>query len=264
MKRFSLNRACWWGWVYFIRFCGLPFHLAPVILPQNEYRKLKEAAEKNDAVLVFNAGGFGNAPLSEAKDFMPILEGIRQTLQKAGFSTAIVPYFRTFSGFWGRTAGTREQLNVFKRTRYIQIRDLKSIAEEYPHKKFILVGFSVGGGLSAITLENLAAVPNIYGITVGCPGWFKTYSSEKSLVLNNSNQDPLCAGDVKTIAVHVFRSPFIWIGSRLKGEKLSMALSLQFPHHEYTWDSVEVRLPIERFLKERFENRRQFKVCSKE
>jgi hypothetical protein len=252
MKIFSFKRFCWWSWIYFIRTCGLPFHLVPLKLPENEYRKLKEAAEGKDVVIVFNAGGWGNAPLSEAADFAPILAGIQQALSGAGYKSTVIPYYRTLPGLAGRMAGTREQLNCFKKTSQIQIKDLQLLAAGFPEKRFLIVGFSVGGGLSGRTLENMAAVPNIYGITVGVPGWYHTVSSEKSLVLNNDNLDPLCAGDVNTLAGYVFLSPFYWLWSRLKGRQLSLALALKFPHHAYTWDSAQVGEPVIRFLKKTF------------
>jgi hypothetical protein len=252
MKNISLNRFFWWFCVYFIRGCGLPFHLAPTKIPQNEFQKLQVAADANDVVIVFNAGGWGNTPLSKAADFSTILAGIQQTLTRSGYSATAIPYYRTHPGIAGRMSGTREQLNSFKKTSQKQIKDMQLLASNFPKKRFIIVGFSVGGGLSGKTLERLTALPNIYGITVGVPGWFRTFSSEKSLVLNNNNLDPLCAGDVKTIALYVFRGPFTWLSARLRGRRLSLALSLKFPHHEYLWDSTEVREPMVRFLQNHF------------
>jgi hypothetical protein len=252
MKNISLNRFFWWSCIHFIRTCGLPFHLAPTKLPKNEFEKLKTAAAGNDILIVFNAGGWGNTPLSEAADFSPILAGIQQTLIRSGYSATAIPYYRTHPGIAGRMSGTREQLNSFKKTSHVQIKDMHLLASVFPKKKFIIVGFSVGGGLSGETLESLTTCPNIYGITVGVPGWFRTFSSEKSLVLNNNNLDPLCAGDVKTIALYVLRGPFTWLSARLRGHRLSLALSLKFPHHEYSWDSTEVGEPIVRFLQTHF------------
>lgn len=252
MKNFYINRFFWWSAIYFIRGCGLPFHLALVKLPQNEYQKLETAAAKNDIVIVFNAGGWGNTPLNKAADFTPILEGIRRTLTQSGYSVSVIPYYRTLPGLAGRIAGTREQLNSFKQTCQIQIEDMKRLAAGFPEKRFIIVGFSIGGGLSGKTLKSLAAIPNIYGITMGTPAWYRTFSSEKSLVLNNDNQDPLCVGDVNTIAVYILRSPFEWLRANLKGNKLSLALAIKLPHHKYSWESVGVGELIVKFLQTNF------------
>jgi hypothetical protein len=252
MKHFSLNRFFWWFCIYLIRTGGLPFHLAPVKIPQNEYRKLQAAAAGSDILIVFNGGGWGDVPLTKTEDFGPILDGIRQTLTSAGHAVTVVPYFRALPGLAGRMAGVREQLNSFKRTGKTQIKDLQLLAAGFPEKKFILVGFSVGGGLSGKTLAGLAAIPNIYGITVGVPGWYRTFNSERSLVLNNDNLDPLCVGNVNAIAASVILSPFIWLRARLKGNQLSLALALKIPHHDYSWESTAVGEPVIQFLHKNF------------
>lgn len=234
--------------MYLIRAGGLPFHLAPVKIPQAEFHKLKAAAEGNDVVIVFNGGGWGDVPLSQAADFGPVLEGIRSMLVRSGLSVAAVPYYRALPGLTGRMSATREQLNSFKRTCRVQISDIQHLAEAYPEKMVLLVGFSVGGGLSGKTLKSLSALPNVYGITVGVPGWFHTFRSEKSLVLDNDHLDPLCVGDVKTIASSVILSPLNWLRARLAGRKVSLALALKIPHHDYYWESPAVKEPIIRFL----------------
>jgi hypothetical protein len=247
-----MNRCLWIFWVYLIRILGVPFHLSPANVPKDEGKKLYEAALQNEVILVFNAGGFGNAPLSEAADFAPILEGIQQTLTRLGYRSIVSPYNRTYSGLAGRIAGTKEQLNNFKHTCKTQIKDLEYLADRFPEKRFLIVGFSVGGGLSFKTLQKIANRPNVLGITVGAPGWYKTYSSETCLVLNNSNQDPLCIGDVNTIAKSVFNWPIQWLKSRTTNRNLSIALALKIPHHEYSWESSEVGEPIVHFIKKHF------------
>jgi pimeloyl-ACP methyl ester carboxylesterase len=254
MTKFSINRWIWWSWIYFIRACGLPFQLYPVNL-QSEKAKLYAAVRHYDVVLIFNAGGWGEAPLSEASDFAPILGRIQETLAIREYSSIVVPYNRIPPGLSGRIAGIKEQANSFQNTYNLQAGDLRYLSEQFPEKRFILAGFSVGGGLSGKTLKQVADLPNVYGITVGAPGWYRTFSSDKSLVLNNNNRDPLSIGDVKTIAIYVFRGPFKWIWAKLNGRKLSLAWALQFPCHDYRWDSPEVGPPITKFLETHFKTR---------
>lgn len=222
--------------------------MAPARFPRNEYSKLQLEASEHNFIMIFNGGGWGDTPLSKTTDFAPILKGIQETLISYGYTVTVTPYVRTLPGLIGRLAGTKEQLNSFKRISQIQIKDLRRLASNFPDKRFILIGFSVGGGLSGITLEHLADLPNICGITVGTPGWYKTFASKRSLVLNNDNLDPLCHGDVMKIARSVIESPLNWIKARRKGHKLSMALAIQIPNHAYSWDSSKVREPIVRFL----------------
>jgi hypothetical protein len=165
-------------------------------------------------------------------------------------------------GLIGKTAATREQLNSFKYTSETQTGDIRQVSQSFPEKKFLVAGFSVGGGLSGKTLRNLADLPNVYGITVGVPGWYRTHSSEKSLVLNNANQDPVSIGDTRTMAINVFRCPDRWLRSKLSGRSLSVALAMRFPHHEYPWSSPEVGPPILAFLETHFKAKKPLDPAS--
>jgi hypothetical protein len=252
MKNSAINRCIWLGLVYSIRACGLPFQLSPVKIPRNEGAKLSAAAAENEVIIIFNAGGWGDTPLSQAFDFAPILTGLQQTLTALGYTSTIVPYIRTLPGLGGRMAGIKEQLNSFKHCSRVQIRDIQKASAQFPQKQFLLVGFSVGGGLSGKTLPEVAGCPNVYGITVGAPGWFRTYSSEKSLVLDNSHRDPLVVGDILSVASALIKWPFFWLKYRLKRHNVKLAMALQFANHKYAWASVEVGPPVVRFIEEHF------------
>ncbi len=252
MTMYKFNRLAWWFWIYLIRILGGGFLLSPQKLPTAEKHKLYAAAVQPDVLIVFNPGGWGDATLEKAADFIPILEGIRKTLVERGYRTGLVQYTRTLPNLAGRISGTKEQLNVFKHSCPIQASDIRYVAESFPDKQVVLAGFSTGGGLAAKTLKSLADCPNVCGIMVGVPGWFPTYSSPETLVLDNSGRDPVSCGRVYTIAATVFKAPVFWIYSNLKGRKISLALSLQLPDHEYLWSSPEVGAPIVKFLESRF------------
>jgi hypothetical protein len=252
MKHFSFNRFMWWFWIWVIRAFGLPFLLSPVKLPAREKQKLHDAALHHDILIVFNPGGWGDATLERADDFTPILNGIKQTLVQLGYKTNVIVYTRTFSCLPGRISGTKEQLLSFKNNSRLQVQDMSYLAEKFPDKHFVLAGFSTGGGLTGRVIKSLTGYANISGIMVGVPGWFPTHYSERTLVLDNSGRDPVSSGKVNTIAVTVFKAPFVWIASQFDDRKLSLALAMQLPDHDYSWDSPEVGLPIKRFLKTRF------------
>jgi hypothetical protein len=249
MRSLSPKRFLWWFCVYLIQAGGLPSLMAPVKLPLEEGRKLQGACLSSDVLIILNPGGWGDASLERADDFRPILEGIQDTLKDLGYSSQVVPYLRTLPDFVGRVAGVKDQILGYRYSGPLQVKEIKQLAEAFPRKRFIIAGFSTGGGLSGRSLKGLDHLNNVLGITVGVPGWFKTYASDSSLVLNNSGHDPLVAGDIYSVTYHVIRAPYVWLRSRLKGQNLSVALSFHFPHHEYTWDSDEVGPPITQFLK---------------
>jgi hypothetical protein len=248
----KFNRFIWWFWVYLIRIGGSATLITPLKLPVGEGQKLKNACLDCDVLVVFNPGGWGDASLEEADDFRPILKGIQQAMVDKGYRTSSVPYLRTFPHLWGRLSGVKEQIMSFKNNSRIQVDDIRNLAENFPEKYFILTGFSTGGGLTGRSMKRLAHLQNVLGITVGVPGWFDTYSSSQSLVLNNSGKDPLVAGDINAVAWHVLSAPYVWLQSRFDGRKLSLPLCFQFPYHEYRWESPEVGPPILKFISNKF------------
>jgi hypothetical protein len=255
MKNSLINSWSWPFWVSLIRVCGLPFQLYSVNLPKNEAGRIQAAAQDYDTVIIFNAGGWGDAPLDQTQDFGPVLEGIQQNLIRLGRSPVVIPYNRGVPGLLGKIGGIKEQINSFKNTAKTQVRDIEFLLDRFPEKRFLLVGFSVGGGLSGRTLPGITGRANFFSITVGAPGWYRTFHSARSLVLNNSNQDPVAVGDVEQIAGAIFRWPVLWLKNKFRGRNVSLALCLQFPHHDYDWSSPEVGPPIVDFLETHFKKR---------
>jgi hypothetical protein len=213
---------------------------------------LQNAASRQDILIVFNPGGWGDATLEQADDFSPVLTGMQQKLVQLGYKTAIISYTRTLSGLPGRISGTKEQLLSFKHSSKLQVEDMTHLAKAFPDRYFILAGFSTGGGMTGRALKSLTGQANIFGLMVGVPGWFPTHCSERTLVLDNSGRDPVSCGRVNTIAMTVFKAPFVWLSSQFKGRKLSLALAMQLPDHDYSWFSPEVGPPIVKFLESRF------------
>jgi hypothetical protein len=255
MEQSAINHWMWLFWIYFVRISCLFFQLCPSVLPKNERKKILDAAIYSDVVIVFNPGGWGDAPLERAGDFTPILDGIQQAIDRLGYRSTVVQYTRTLSSLVGRMAGIKDQLNSFKNGSRIQAEEMKYLSATFPEKIFFLAGFSTGGGLTGRTIEKITSLPNIYGIQVGVPGWFYTHKSERSIVLNNSNQDPISVGDVNAIARSVFKTPLIWLKAKVKGWDLSFPLALQMPHHEYSWSSPGVSAPIVKFIEANFKRK---------
>ncbi len=244
----NLRQPPLWRFIIFLfHTLGLPFQLFPIRVPR-ESQNLYQAAADHDAVIVFNGGGFGDFPLEKVADFASVLEGVRDTVRHLGFRPITIIYRRVPPGLAGKISGTKEQLNSFRLTSQFQINDLGTLCRTFSQKKFILLGFSIGGALSAKTLAALEGIPNLYGITIGVPFWFQTFASAQSLVLNNDNLDPICTGNLRIIAINVVKSPGVWLKSRLTGKRISLALSFKFPFHDYPWSSPRIGIPIRHFL----------------
>jgi len=234
---------------------ALILYLWPENLPQDQYQKISSEIGPYNAVIIFNPGGWGNATLAESKDFTPILEQVQQTFDDMGFNTVIIPYARTPAGLSARLTDVKELLNYFKNTSKIQSRTVTALAQNFPDKQFIVIGFSNGGGLTYKTCTGISAQPNVCGMVVGVPNWYRVKASENFLVLNNSGRDTLSKINIKDFLWTIVKAPFIWLKGKITGHGESLALSFQFPGHVYDWSSPEVGHPIIMFLEDHYKGK---------
>jgi pimeloyl-ACP methyl ester carboxylesterase len=255
-KRFPRKHWIWIGVLLALVLIVTGAYLWPAAIPESEGPKLREAAANYEIVVLFDSGGWGETKIEDAPDFAPILKGIQEKLSGLGYSSTIVLYTRTPSGFSGRIYNAKEWMHDFQRTAELQAEDIRYLLKAYPQKQILLVGFSNGGALASRTLHYVPDQPRLHGIVVGAPGWFEVYTSPACLILNNSGKDTLSIPDYKTMAINVIKAPFKWIWAKITGKDLKFAMAFQFPYHEYPWESSEVGLPITRFLESCYPSRK--------
>ncbi len=255
-KSFPKKHWIWIGILLALVLIGTGGYFWPVAAPKSEGPILRDHAAKYEIVILFDSGGWGETTLENAPDFAPILRGIQEKLTDLGYSSTIILYSRTSSGFSGRIYNAREWMNDFKRTAELQAEDIRDLLITYPQKQVLLVGYSNGGALASRTLSNLPDQARLHGIVVGAPGWFEVSKSPSGLILNNSGKDTLSIPDYKTMAINVIRAPFKWIWAKITGQDLKFAMAFQFPYHEYPWESPEVGPPITHFLESCYPSKR--------
>ncbi len=250
----KIPRSLWilWAFIIIIVVIVTAFYFYPETFPQNERQKLHSEVIPYDVVIIFNPGGWGNASLKEATDFTPILTGIQQALHNLGYTSIVIPYTRTPPGLSGQISDIKELLNSFQNSSRVQANDIQYLIDSFPEKKFIIAGFSNGGGLTDETIKNLIGQPRVSAIMAGVPGWYQTFSSANSLVLNNNGQDSLAVCNTKIMIATIFKAPYEWIWAKLTGRNLSLAISFEFPGHVYPWTSPQVSPPIVKFLENNF------------
>jgi hypothetical protein len=229
--------------------------LAPETLPQAEGQRLEPLLKQNDVIIIFNPGGWGDASLAQSTDFTPILDGIQTSLKEIGYSSVVVPYTRTPSGFFGRVSDAKELMNSFEYLSQVQAKDLAYLAHQYPQKWIILTGYSNGGGLTERTMAIMGNQPHIIAMVAGVPFWFKAYSQPNILILDNQGKDVMASGDIKSIVIALIEAPFKWIRAKFTGQKLSFSLAFQPEGHYYPWSSPEVGLPVVHFIENQFKVR---------
>lgn len=231
---------------------GLFFLLGPEAIPGNfQLQEILSSAADNDVIIIFNSGGWGNTPLAEAEDFVPVIEGIQETLNNWGYTSIVIPYNRTKNTLLGKTAGARDFMNSFKSSSESLAEEIEFLAENLPNKKIIMTGLSAGGALVDGTMEKISQNTQVYAVTAGIPFWHNSSNLENTLQLNNNGKDSLAEGDAKSLALALIKAPFKWIFSKLNDQNLTFSQAILIPGHEYYWPSPEVGPQIVTFLEEK-------------
>jgi len=223
------------------------------VIPDNfQLQEVLEAAKNSDVIIIFNSGGWGNTPLQEAEDFVPIVEGIEKTLSGWGYNSLVIPYTRTKDDLSGKITGAKDFLNSFQTSSEILAEKVNFLTESLPDKKIIMAGLSAGGALVNKTMEKISEKSQVFAIEAGVPFWHEKFESENVLQLNNDGKDSLSVGEIKTLLFSLAKAPLKWILAKMNGEDLTFSQAIRAPGHEYFWDSPEVGPQIVSFLKNRF------------
>jgi hypothetical protein len=228
--------------------------LTPNVLPDNFQiaGAISDVAEE-DVVIIFNSGGWGNTPPEEANDFVPIVEGIKNTLGELGYSSIIVPYNRTKDGFPGKVTGIREFLDSFDVSSTNLAKAIEELKTKFPNKKIIMAGLSNGATLVNETYERISdnIRESVYAVSVGAPFWADKVNSDNMLDIDGSS-DSLARGDIGSLAFSALKAPFEWISAKLSGRSLSFSEIMHAAGHDYSWSSSEVSPRIVAFLEAKF------------
>lgn len=224
-----------------------------IVLPNPQLQEILNLASKHDVIIIFNSGGWGDTPLRQAKDFAPVIEGIKETLQKWGYNSAVVSYTRVEDNLLGRLAAPRE----FHASAENLAKEVEVLNEMFPQKKVIIAGLSNGAAFVNETMARLSEecqdknLP-VYGIAAGTPFWMEKFNSANILQLDNDGRDKLSEGDKKILLASLAKGQLKWFASKIAGKPLSFARAVKIPGHSYPWNSPEINHQIVAFLKEKF------------
>ncbi len=228
--------------------------LKPNLSTEGLGQNILDLAAKQDVIIIFNSGGWGNTPLQEAEDFAPIVNGIQKTFNESGYNSIIIPYNRTKDTLLGKMTGAKDFLNSFENSSEILSEKINFLAENLPDKKIILAGLSSGGAFATKTYEKISAqVKNsVYVIAVGTPFWLNGQESGNVIQLNNEGKDALSSGNIKSLLFSLAKAPFKWVVSKFNGQDLTFSQAVHAYGHDYYWSSPKVGPRIVVFLKEKF------------
>jgi len=213
-----------------------------------EFDEFLYSNHDEDIVIIYNYGGWGISSENKPSLVIPMAQGLEQELKDNEHKLIVVPYKRVRSGFWSHAVELKETMIGFR----FQSKDLASKLTEYQKnhqdKEFILLGFSNGASFAQAVFENMpdSAKAHTSVIEVGLPFWNKEIDSERIIVLNNDNRDPIATGNVFIYLKSITRVALNLINSAARGNLSQQERIVWIPQHEYTWDLIGP--PIVSFL----------------
>lgn len=208
--------------------------------------RMASAANNGDVIIIFNPGGFGTVDFEKAYDFKPIIDNIKSELESKGERVVIVPYNRTEPSLLGYMAYPRELLFNFSKQSDYLASQIDDFVRNNPNDKIIMAGLSNGAAFVNSTMEKVSSTDNVLAVELGNPFWANSQegSAENILKLNNNNQDSLSVGNIYDILISVFKSPFIFIGERIKGNNISYAEAIKVTGHDYEWKNIKDNVAV--------------------
>jgi hypothetical protein len=208
---------------------------------KQDFEKVKS---KCDIVIIFNAGGWGTVDYKNAFDLNPFAIFIKNYLNKKGFKSCIIQYFRTEDHLIGRLGYIKDYVFAFEK----QVKRISSIVKE-TDKKIILLGLSNGALIADEVMENMKGAKNIFSIELGKP-FFRTHSKNENILLINNFEDDLCNGNTLELFKSIFIfAPIRWIKNFILGEGVSLGLAVKVKGHNYPLDKYKEK--IIKFIDER-------------
>lgn len=233
---------------------GIVFLLIPQSAPDNFFaQEVLGEIENSDVIIIFNAGGWGDAQFEECQDFAPIIKRIQKTLSNWGQKSTIIPYTRAEDNFFGKISAFKEFLSSFDKSSEYLAEKIDDLARSMPGKKIIVAGLSNGATFVDKTYDKISQdlKNSVYGLALGAPFWSEAPSSEKFLSLNNPD-DYLARGDVGSLLKNLVRSSAEWVFSKATGYNSKFSKHLHLSGHDYLWSSSEVGPQIMTFLEKNF------------
>jgi hypothetical protein len=218
----------------------------------NDLLATYNSSKDRDFIVLFNSGGWGWNQPEKSPGWDSILQGIREELDKLGYSSLVLNYRRTGESVWGRA---EEFLEIVARYPS-KARDLAYrvdfLTEHIPDARVIMAGESNGTMLADRAMYLLKDNHQVYTIQTGPPFWHRPMQNERSLILdsNGTGPDTFAQGDIPAMLWASIKST---LGIEQPGDREgTILLHLKAPGHDYSWGYTEIYERITRFLNENF------------
>ncbi len=219
-------------------------------------------AKDKDFLIVHNPGGWGNSQFDQCLEWeRSIVAGIKGVIEEMGYSVLLTQYFRSGKGWREQLRDLREQFRFFAPKAKIMAAWLRFIMDHVKTINVLLVGVSQGAAFGSAVMRQLGGHYPVYSIEMGFPFQYKSWRviTERTVPVdsNGIRPDVLVQGNLIIGAKILLAAPFKWIGYRLKGKQMPLALCINAPGHEYDWRNPRIQRPIRDFLEANFGTKRK-------
>ncbi len=210
-----------------------------------------------DFLLIHNPGGWGNTHLGNLLHWeRSIVEGVSGTIEKLGYTSLLIQYFRSNSGWREIMGDIKEQARFFTSKAKIMAAELEFITRHFDTLHVVMIGVSQGAAFSNAVSQNLDGLDQVSSIELGLPFPYKSRRiiTENTLALDGNGlmPDALMEWNIPVILRTYLVAPFRWIKYKLQGKLVKFTYCINVPGHDYNWDYPEVQRQIEDFLNLKF------------
>jgi len=210
-------------------------------------------AQGKDFLLIHNPGGWGTTNLEHCLQWeRSVVTGISATLDRLGYTSLLIQYFRTGKGWREHIRDIKEQFRFFDSKAKAMAAEIEFLTRHINNLRVILIGISQGAGFGNAVMKHLIELRQVYSIELGMLFTQKRRRivTERTLAIDSNGLMPDAAmeWDIITILKTLLATPFRWIKYRLVGRPKRFSLCINVPGHEYNWEHPEVRQQIENFL----------------
>jgi hypothetical protein len=225
-----------------------------------------EQAEGKDFLVIHNPGGWGCSRFDRCLDWeRSIIEGVKTTIDKLGYSSAITQYFRARDSLWAHFMDTREQARIMVNGKYSRARimaaELGFLTSHLDRVKVIMVGVSQGAGFSNAVMRQLEGRERVYSIELGMVFRHvpRRLCNDHTLAIDGNGvyRDPIVHRDLWAGAKAYAVAPLLWLRYQLVRKPRRFTRCVVMPGHDYSWEYPGVRRKIEDFLGSKFGKARE-------
>jgi len=220
-----------------------------------------EEAGNKDFLVIHNPGGWGCSPLEQCLDWeRSIVEGVTNTVQRLGYSAAVMQHLRAGNSWWSHLRDLRDQERFFIRGRTRKARVLAAevnfVTRCTDKLQVIMVGVSQGAAFSNAVMRQLGEAKRVYSIELGIVFAHvpRRVVTDHICAIDNNGicPDPMVRRDLLAGIKSYGAAPMIWLKCQLQRRPQRFTRCIHMPGHDYNWKYPAVRQRIEDFLSTAF------------